>query len=259
MEQEKAPKNNSLEEQRFKIARVILMISAGSVILLAAVGFILLKEADDIKYVFASILPLLGTWVGTVLAFYFSGENFESANRNVRQLVDKYITAAEKLEKVKVIDVMIPASKIDSFTLTDELDENTVLLSDLLKFLTEKKRYRLPVLTANSVMKYIVHRSEIDRRISEIITGDAAVENPIDVSKKLTFNDLSKPQSLESKYGFGSGFAVIAENSSLADAKQAMESISDYCRDVIITKSGNKEEPVIGWISNVIITQQLSV
>ena len=50
----------------------ILVISGGAIAL-----------ADDkaamSRLVFTSVLPVLGTWVGTVLAFYFARENLEAA------------------------------------------------------------------------------------------------------------------------------------------------------------------------------------
>src|SRR5688572_6020838 len=37
--------------------------------------------------IFSSLLPLLGTWVGTVLAYYFSSKNFETASQSVERMV----------------------------------------------------------------------------------------------------------------------------------------------------------------------------
>ena len=44
------------------------------------------QESDTAKLLLSSILPLLGTWVGTVLAYYFAKENFESAARATGRL-----------------------------------------------------------------------------------------------------------------------------------------------------------------------------
>src|SRR5436305_2257960 len=38
------------------------------------------------RLVFSSVLPLLGTWVGTVLAFYFARDNLEAATQSTLQL-----------------------------------------------------------------------------------------------------------------------------------------------------------------------------
>src|SRR5258707_14126556 len=42
-----------------------------------------------LQYVFGALLPLWGTWIGTILAYYYSKQNFESANKSVQQIVDK--------------------------------------------------------------------------------------------------------------------------------------------------------------------------
>jgi hypothetical protein len=47
-------------------------------------------------------------------------------------------------------------------------------------------------------------------------------------------------------------FGTVAEDATLADAKRAMESVP-WCQDTFVTHGGSREEPVIGWITNVII------
>src|SRR4051794_9075198 len=51
-----------------------------------------------LQYVLGVLLPLWGTWIGTILAYYYSKDNFEVANKSVQQLVDK-LTSDKKLEQ----------------------------------------------------------------------------------------------------------------------------------------------------------------
>jgi hypothetical protein len=44
-------------------------------------------------------------------------------------------------------------------------------------------------------------------------------------------------------------FATVNENSTLAEAKAAMDALN-FCQDVFVTKAGTKNEPVIGWTIN---------
>jgi hypothetical protein len=55
----------------------------GGVVVLSAV--IVLSGADQprAQLVLTADLPVIGTWVGTVLAYYFSKENLETATRSV--------------------------------------------------------------------------------------------------------------------------------------------------------------------------------
>ncbi len=43
---------------------------------------------DAAKYVFASVLPVVAAWVGTVMAFYFGKENFKAATDSVSRSRD---------------------------------------------------------------------------------------------------------------------------------------------------------------------------
>src|SRR5688572_2381837 len=69
------------------------------------------KKFSHFKDVVSILLPLWGTWIGTVLAYYFSKDNFESANRSVQQIVDK-LTSEKKLATVKAREVMITKDKL---------------------------------------------------------------------------------------------------------------------------------------------------
>jgi len=50
------------------------------------------------KDILTFTLPVLGAWVGTVLAFYFSKENFEAANRSMQSIVG-HLSAPESSSK----------------------------------------------------------------------------------------------------------------------------------------------------------------
>jgi hypothetical protein len=43
------------------------------------------------RLVFAAVVPLIGTWVGTLLAYNFSRENFEAASQATK---DTYAAAS---------------------------------------------------------------------------------------------------------------------------------------------------------------------
>ena len=98
-------------DARSKIAIWLVAFSAIGVMLLSAV--VLIGAAIDAKYalgdavqlVFAAVLPLLGTWVGTVLAYYFSKDNFEAASKSVQDMAK--IATDEKLKALFVRDEMI--------------------------------------------------------------------------------------------------------------------------------------------------------
>ncbi|HEY5590898.1 MAG TPA: hypothetical protein VIK55_07750 [Paludibacter sp.] len=76
---------------------VIMIILFGLLITLTILSIRVINSPDttekfkDIKDLFGMLLPLIGTWVGTVLAYYFSKDNFEAASKTdeVKQRYDE--------------------------------------------------------------------------------------------------------------------------------------------------------------------------
>src|SRR5436309_3092423 len=63
-------------------ASIVGIVIASTVALIAAGS----NRPETSRLVFSSVLPLLGTWVGTVLAFYFARDNLEAATQSTLQL-----------------------------------------------------------------------------------------------------------------------------------------------------------------------------
>ena len=57
--------------------------------------------------IFGSVLPILATWVGTVIAFYFTNESFQQAMK-----ATAVATAGLRPPGPKVTERMIPFEKI---------------------------------------------------------------------------------------------------------------------------------------------------
>ena len=53
---------------------------------------------------------------------------------------------------------------------------------------------------------------------------------------------------------FEGTFAIVKEDATLSDAKAAMEKV-DNCLDVFVTKNGTKNEPVTGYLTNLMISE----
>ncbi|MBV8376475.1 MAG: hypothetical protein JO279_05670 [Verrucomicrobia bacterium] len=68
-------------------------------------------QLDTAKFVFGAVLPLLASWVGTILAYYFSKENFALATQSVSALAST-ITGADRLQSISVRDKMRPLASI---------------------------------------------------------------------------------------------------------------------------------------------------
>jgi hypothetical protein len=109
------------------------------------------------------VLPLFGTWVGTVLAYYFSRENFESAAAGTERLI-RQLTPEEKLRSIPVTSVMIK----NIFSVRDL----TKKVEDVAHQLEEKDIKRLPILQPSGVLHALLYREGLVKYLSGILEAD---------------------------------------------------------------------------------------
>jgi len=195
------------------------------------------------RLVFVSVLPLLGTWVGTVLAYYFAGKNLEAATRSTESLSEVTsrlagVTAPE----TPVREEMIPSDRIKSYTLTqaEEADIRVLELQGLWTALEGiSPLSRLPILTGNKAVRGVVHRSLLEGFAAR---ASSAVPHAFD---QKTVADLSADEQRLLML-----FAVIPLSATVADARVAMKAVGADCNDVFVTATGKASEPVEGWLTN---------
>ena len=237
------------------LAIVVVIFSFIVIILLLIMAFSnLQKDAFlNVKDLMGLILPIIGTWMGTILAFYFSKENFESASRSMQQTISK-LTPDEKLKAIKATDVMIAVANIDSPFDAQHTRENTTL-NYLINFLNDKKRNRIVVMDENKIVSTVIHRSIIDSFITDQIINQ---KKDIATLQNYKIEDMEKYGNEDVKKIISNGAEFIQQNANLYEAQQSIME-NKYCQDVFITANGQKEEPVVGWITDVIITENARV
>ena len=159
------------------------------VVILAFLGIFLLgyvvlshdRTSDTTKYVFAAVLPLLGTWVGTVLAHYFQKENLAAANQSISDLV-KTVSTPGKLASLPVKDYMIGPGKI--ITLPVELQgmkDSEIPLRAIVDHLNLKQRDRLPLFADNKgsgSARCVIHLSKIQKFLAGKVLPPATISPP---------------------------------------------------------------------------------
>lgn len=159
---------------RDKIGEKIVYFALSVVGILGVVAIIAASFAPagsgsfvQIKDIFGMLLPVLGTWVGTVLAFYFSKENFIAAAQQTSDLV-RQLTPDQKLQAIPVDQVMISMDSPQTVKLILNKPEDGIKLKvDILDvLLPEGAKNRLPCVDPDGKIKYIVHRSIIEGFIS---------------------------------------------------------------------------------------------
>jgi hypothetical protein len=211
---------------------IILIAVASAVAILAATNQ---GRPEMARLVFASVLPLLGTWVGTVLAFYFARENLQAATDSTLRLT-RPIEAA-----TPVTQVMIPKAQIVSYDVKAGVDVKATSLFELRQMMKTAGKNRLPILSDTGVILYIFHDSSIAAfalNLGKDPDNQAAFTE--------TIADLLNDADLKSAV---EAIAVVGPEATLADARATMRSVP-RCNDVFITARGQKADPVIGWLTN---------
>jgi hypothetical protein len=209
----------------------------GGVVVLSVVA---LAFADDrsatSQLVFSAVLPLFGTWVGTVLAFYFARENLEAATQSTLALTGRET-------ETPVTQVMIREADFVAYDLgtSDSLDAVPLAaVRDRMRQLTPPSR-RLPIRNAVGAVVCVIHDS----------TLSAYAESVAQTTERLdkTLGDLlAVPEYKELVEAIG----YVPETATIADARRVMGSIKN-CNDVFVTSSGNRDERAVGWLTNTLL------
>jgi hypothetical protein len=208
------------------------------------------QRFDLVKDILMALLPVLGTWVGTVLAFYFSKDNFVAAAQQTSNLV-RQLTVDQKLQAIPVVEAMIALTDPGTvkFTLSKP-EENISLKADILDpVLTKEGRNRLPIVDSGGIVKYVVHRSLIDKFISE--TALSGTQKPADLTLKHLFDSDQYKQ-------IATAFGTVGQDAKLNAVKTLIDGNPD-CSDVFVTVDGTKNSKALGWITNVILAEKSKV
>ncbi|MDV3350260.1 CBS domain-containing protein [Leptothoe sp. LEGE 181152] len=224
---------NAKEMYRHFLAYAVLIFSTIAISALAI--FTIRNNPDDSKDIFNIVLPVFASWVGTILAFYFDRENFESANKQVRELVKKL--APEERANVKVTSIMRLLRDITLFQIEQGQADEDIRLSELCEKFNSGCS-RLPITDFQNKPLYMIHESMIFQYLAAGNTGEANLNEFISWHNRKGV-----------RFEAGSGFVTVSRTSTIAIAKLKMESVSS-CQDIFITNEGNMDEPLVGWISN---------
>jgi len=187
------------------------------------------------------LLPVIGAWVGTVLAFYFSRENYIAATDNNAKLLG----LTDRLQAIKAETAMIPIAQAAMFK-TPKADADILLKGDILDGVVKQSgRNRIPIAGDDGVVRYVVHRSMIDKFIVEQQAAGA------DLSK-LTLDKLVNSSEFKP---WVTSFACVRPSETLSVIKARMDA-DPKCSDVLITDDGSRNKPALGWVTNAIVLEK---
>ena len=225
---------------------IIIAVFVGILALALAILFLSTDKSANFEQMLTMLLPLFGSWVGTVLAFYFTRENFESATKSYRQLVSA-LTPEEKLKSSLAVDHMLKRFHFEVF-------DETILLSKILENLDNapgqhnypaaKKFYRIPILDESNRPKHLLHRSTINAFTwHNLVAGMSSEE-----VQNLTLGDLLNDPNFKNR--FATTFVTLGDRATMADVKARMSQFESV-QDAYITANGQPDSVVYGWITNI--------
>jgi hypothetical protein len=220
------------------LALAIVGASIVGIVAISAIAIALAggSRADTSRLVFSSVLPLLGTWVGTVLAFYFARENFQAATESTLRL-------AGLETETPVVRVMIREADFVAYDLgAGDRVEDVPLAAVRQRMQQLVPPYRrIPIRNASGAVLYVIHDSTLTAYV------DSVGQTTANLSKTLgDMLNVAEYKQLIEAVGF------VAEKATVADARAVMVSTKN-CNDVFVTASGKRDERAIGWLTNTLL------
>jgi hypothetical protein len=200
----------------------------------------------------SALLPLFGTWVGTILAFYYSKENYEAASQGTLDVVR---TVAQRLSSTPVTAKMMPVAQIVALQIPADGSIGLLKLSDIeSKFNTiganGQRISRLFIVNNVGACLGILHYSVF----AEMLASGFRDTPPIDLATATLAPLLTKECRAYKGMTYGEviqkTIVFVSLGRTVADAKTAMEQIPG-CQDIVVTNTGDRAEPMIGWLSNI--------
>ncbi|MEP3836926.1 MAG: hypothetical protein ABJM36_04735 [Algibacter sp.] len=213
-----------MKEFRDWLGIIVIVIS---IIALVYVGAVIISKGDndDYQLVYSSLLPLVGTWVGVVLAFYFGKENYEAASNRFEKIIDKL--TPEILDDVQVNQVMIVKKTMVAKKWKDIEDKS---IKEIIDFLAGIEKTRLPVIGDDNRVLYIIHDSLL------LKTSSANTEEKISAF-------------VEKNKGVVDKIVWAKERDILENIRKLMNSETN-CKDVFIE---NTKGELVGWLTDTLI------
>jgi hypothetical protein len=221
-------------------------IVISGILLIAILAYAIVNLANEkdkfesAKWVFNAIIPLIASWIGTVLAFHFGRENYESATKQALALTK------EVLEDISVENVMISIKTI-VYRKIDPADDDKSPLDPIITLYKDIDKDRIPIFTSALYPRLIIHRNTL----IDYVSGKKATK--ADPNLKDILADNPNKYSLEKE----EGFVLISITNTVEEALNKMTSIKG-CQDVFVTKSGKEKEEVLGWLPNTLINRFLA-
>jgi uncharacterized integral membrane protein len=237
--------SSEITNNRNRTILTLIIVSSG-ILLIAILALIIILLADaqqqfeSAKWVFNAIIPLIASWIGTVIAFYFGRENFESATRQAMALT------RETLDDIQVGNIMINVKTI-VYRKIDPADDAKSSLSSIITLYKDIDKDRIPIFSSALKPRFIIQKSTM----IDYLNSNQGIKPDLNLKDMIVANP--------NKFSFeaNEGFVVVSRTNTVEEALNKMNSIKG-CQDVFITDNGKETGEVIGWLTNTLINRFLT-
>ena len=229
-------------KSRTFVTNVVIIAGLIIIVLLSCLAIYIGSKSEEAldaaKWVFNAVVPLVGTWIGAVIAFYFGRDNYDAAAQQVMALT------RDTLDDLSVENIMIRTKTIVAKKI-DEGDESKEDLASLIKLYQDVEKDRIPVFSSTVEPRYIIHLDFIEKYRE----GN---ENDLTLDKLLNkHSDKFGDQEVM-------GFVTLSKDKTVREALEKMKEVKN-CRDVFITHNGKASGRVLGWLTDSLIDRFLDV
>jgi hypothetical protein len=246
---------NQIAQQVLGWCMGILLALASAAIFVSSIP----NAGTTAKDVFNAVLPVLGTWVGTLLTFYFARENFKAAQES------KANDSATPEKLVRELMFAPPFPMLEK-NLAEQGDK--AKLKEILAFFNKRSattglfaptRVFIPRAYAGNDVRFA--RFILSKEIIELYfkalslakkdgepDPDPTLEDLVtDERFRQTLNDISYG-TVEADASPARARSVL-QNLTTTVALSGSDSTHYRCRDILVTESGGAKSPVLGWIT----------
>ena len=187
--------------------------------------------ATTLLSIFTSVVPVFATWVGTVMAFYFTNESFKQAAQSAQG-------AALRLDPTPITKpgTMIPYERIIRYEIESKdlaSGQDAMMVAAQIKLNNFVSRFNPP-----GVVRVVIF--DDNRHPVFVLNNDLMPANIQDSDTVQRYLDqgTNRDSALN--------FAFTAATATLDDAKRLIE--LRKVSDIFVTAHGRADEPVIGWV-----------
>jgi predicted transcriptional regulator len=226
---------------RNTIANFVVLSSIAGILLISVIIIYSTDERvnERAQLVFNAVLPLLATWVGVILAFFFSKDNLEASNKVVESLRDR-ITSPAPVPPALAEAFMTPRDRLVLSSNPPSTD-----LEEIVKRLQDVGAEHLPILNDADILQRLARIDDLERFLEER-REQHSVKAPVALQE---FLDTGNAR-------FADSVGFVKRDSPLAKVRNELVR-TPQGSVVFVTDDGMPTSPIVGMITRTDIIKKL--